>query len=76
MEQLTLNRDKASFEQPLPVYLNISHFDNSLSNRLGKLKDFMLNYIQSTCDKEILELQKGHTTHALSPYKISFSTKL
>ena len=31
MEQLPLNRDITSYEQPLPVYLNISHFDNSLS---------------------------------------------
>ena len=33
MEQLTLNRDKTNYEQPLPVYLNISCFDHSLSNR-------------------------------------------
>ena len=45
MDQLTLNRDKINYEQPLPVYLNISHFDNSLSHRLGKLKDFVHNYI-------------------------------
>ena len=68
-EHLTLNRDKTSYEQPLLVYLNISCFDNSLSNRPGKLKDFMHNYIQSTSDKEIFELQKGHATHTLSPYK-------
>ena len=75
-EQLTLNRDKTSFEQPLPVYLNISCFDNSLSNRPDKLKDFMHNYIQSTSDKEIFELQKGHTTHTLSPYKSFFFNKI
>ena len=45
MEQLTLNRDKTNYEQPLLVYLNISRFDNSLSNRPGKLKDFLHNYI-------------------------------
>ena len=51
-EQLILNRGKSNYEQPLPVYLNISRFDNSLSNRPGKLKDFMHNYIQSTNNKE------------------------
>ena len=55
-EQLNLNRNKTSYEQPLPVYLNISHFDDSLSHRPSKLKDFMHNYIQSTNDKEIFEL--------------------
>ena len=65
MEQLTLNRAKTRYEQPLPVYLNISHFDNSLSNRPGKLKDFVHNYIQSTNNKDIFELQKRHTTYTL-----------
>ena len=75
-EQPTLNKDKTSFEQTLPVYLNISYFDNSLSNRPGKLKDFVHNYIQSTNDKEIFELQKGHTTHTLSPYTNFFLNKI
>ena len=51
--QLPINRGKTDFEQPLPVYLNILHFDNSLSNRPGKLKDFIHNYMQSTNNKEI-----------------------
>ena len=76
MEQLNLNRGKTSYEQPLPVYLNISHFDNSLSNRPGKLKDFVHNYIQSTNNKEIFELQKRHTTYTLSPYKNFFLQKI
>ena len=73
-EQLPLNRDNTSYEQPLPVYLNISPFDNSVSQRPGKLKDFM--HIQSTKDKEIFELQNGiqHIHYHLT--KISFSTKL
>ena len=75
-EHLTLNRDKTRYEQPLLVYLNISCFDNSLSNRPGKLKDFMHNYIQSRSDKEIFELQKGHATHTLSPYKNFFFNKI
>ena len=72
MEQLLLNRDKTRYEQPLPVYLNISCFDDSLSHRPGKLKDFVYNYIQSTNNKEIFELQKRHTTHTLSPYENFF----
>ena len=45
-DQLTLNRDKPNHEQPLLVYLNISHYDNSLSNRPGKLKEFIHSYIK------------------------------
>ena len=76
MDQIPLNRDKTSYEQPLPVHLNISPFDNSLSQRPGKLKDFMHNYIQSTNDKEIFELQKGHATHTLSSYNNFFFNKI
>ena len=75
-EQLTLNRGKTSYEQPLLVYLNISCFDNSLSNRPGKLKDSVHNYIQSTNNKEIFELQKRHTTYTLPPYKNFFLNKI
>ena len=32
----TLNRDKTLKEQPLPVYLNVSCYDVSLSNRPTK----------------------------------------
>ena len=46
------------YEQLLPVYLNISHYDNSLTNRPSKLKEFVHNYIQSTNNKEIFDLQK------------------
>ena len=70
-EPLTLIRDRTHYEQPLPIHLNISHYDNSLTNRSSKLKEFLHNYIQSTNDKEIFDLQKRHTTHTLSPYKIS-----
>ena len=39
--QLPINRGKTDFEQTLPVHLNISHFGNSLSDRPGKLKEFI-----------------------------------
>ena len=40
-DQLPINRVKTDFEQHLPIYLNNSHFDNSLSNRPSKLKEFV-----------------------------------
>ena len=42
-ECLTLTRDRTHYEQPLPVYLNISHHDNSLINIPSKLKEFVHN---------------------------------
>ena len=42
---LILNRGKTRHEQTLPVYLNISDFDNSLYDRPGKLKEFIHSYI-------------------------------
>ena len=67
MEQLTLTRDRTCYEQPLPVCLNISHLDNSITNRPSKLKEFVHNYMQSTNNKEIFDLQKRHTTYTFSP---------
>ena len=40
-DQLPINRGKTDFEQTLPVHLNILNFDNSLSTRPGKLKEFI-----------------------------------
>ena len=75
-DQLPINRGKTNFEQPLPVYLNVSHFDNSLSNRPGKLKEFIQNYMQCTNNKEIFDLQKKHTRYTSSPYKNFFLNKI
>ena len=75
-DQIILNRGKTDFEQPLPIYLNISHFDNSLSNRSGKLKEFIQNYVQSTNTKEIFDLQRRHTRYTFSPYKNFFLNKI
>ena len=76
MEQLTLTRDRTSYEQPLPVYLNISHYDNSLINRPSKLKEFVHNCIHSSNNKEIFDLQKRHTTYTFSPYKNFFLNQI
>ena len=75
-DQLTIKRGKTNYEQPLPVHLNILHYDNSLSNRPGKLKEFIHSYIQSTNNKEIFELQKRHTRYTFSPYKNFFLNKI
>ena len=74
-DQLPINRGKTNFEQPLPVHLNISHFDNSLSDRPGKLKEFIRNYVKRTNNKEIFDLQKRHTRYTSSPYKNFFLNK-
>ena len=62
-DQLPINRGKTDFEQTLPVHLNILHFDNSLSNRLSKLKEFVCNSTQSSNDKETFDLQRRHTRY-------------
>ena len=64
------------YEQPLLINLNIPHNDNSLTNRPSKLKEFLNNYIQSTNDKEILDLQKRHTTYTFSSYKNFFLNQI
>ena len=74
-DSLTLIRDKTSYEQPLPIYLNAPCYDNSLHNRPTKLKDFLNNYIY-TNDKEIFNLQQRHAIYTSSPYKNFFLIKL
>ena len=76
MDQLTLNRGKTNHEQPLPIYLNMLHYDNSLSDRPSKLKEFVHNYIHGSNNKEIFQLQKRHTRYTFSPYKNFFLNKI
>ena len=76
INQLPRYRDKTHFEQTFPVQLNILHFDNSLSNRPGKLKEVIQTYMQSMNDKEILICKKGILDMHLHLTKISFLTKL
>ena len=71
-ESLTLIRNRTHYEEPLPIHLNNPHYDNSLTNRPSKLKEFLNNCIQNTNDKEIFDLQKRHTTYTFSPYKNFF----
>ena len=74
-DSLTLIRDKTSFEQPLPIHINIPHYDDSLNNRPTKLKDFLNNYIHSN-DKEIFICNKDMQYIHLHLTKISFLIKL
>ena len=67
MDSLTLIRNKTSYEQPLPIHLNVPCYDSSLNNRPTKPKDFLNNYI-NTNDKEIFDLQQRHATHTSLPY--------
>ena len=75
-ETLALITDRMHHEQPIPIHINIPHYDNSLTNRPSKLKEFLDNYIHNTDDKEIFDLQKKHTTHTFSPYKNFFLNQI
>ena len=61
-EQSLLDRGRMNYEQILPIHLNVSHFDNSLYSRPGKLKDFVYNYMQDCNGQEIFDLQKKACT--------------
>ena len=75
-EHKTLNRDKTLREQPLPIYINISCYDTTLSDRSTKLKEFIQNNIHNNNDKEIFDLQRRHTRHTFSPNKNFFLNKI
>ena len=73
-DSLTLIRDKTSFKHPLPIHINIPHYDSSLNNKPIKLKDFLNNYI-CTNDKEIFYPQQSHAIHT-SSYKNFFPNQI
>ena len=75
-EHKTLNRDKLLREQPLLIYINISCYDTTLSDRSTKLKEFIQNYICNNNDKEIFDLQRRHTRHTFSPNENFFLNKI
>ena len=75
-EHKTLNRDKMLREQPLPVYINILHYDTTLTDRTTKLKEFIHNYICSNNEKEIFDLQRRHTIYTFPPNKNFFLNKI
>ena len=75
-EHKTLNRDKMLREQPLPVYINISCYDTTLTDRTTKLKEFIHNYICNNNVKEIFDLQRRHTRCTFPPNKYFFLNKI
>ena len=46
-DTLPLIRDRTWYKQPLPIHLNIPHYDNSLNYRPTKLKDIMTDYVNN-----------------------------
>ena len=75
-DQLPRNIGRTDFEQTLPVHLNISHFDNSLSDRPSKLKEFVHNYMQIEMIKKFLICKEGILDIHFHLTKISFLIKL
>ena len=68
--QLLLVKDRTTYEQTLPINLNITGFDKTLMNAPTNLKDFVSSY---TKNKEIFDLQERHETMRLNTNKNFFS---
>ena len=63
-------KNKTTFEQTLPISLNVSKFDSTLLTASSNLKDFIDWY---TSDKEIFDLQERHDNLELNTNKNFFS---
>ena len=63
-------KNKTTFEQTLPISLNISKFDSNLLTASSNLKDFIHQY---THKKEIFDLKERHDNTALITNKNFFS---
>ena len=63
-------KDKTTFEQTLPISLNISKFDSTLLTASNNLKEFINSY---TNHKEIFDLQERHGNIELNTNKNFFS---
>ena len=64
-------RNKTTFEQTLPIALNVSKFDSDLLTAPMNLLGFIH---QCKCKKEIFDLHERHVTTDLTTKKISFLT--
>ena len=62
-------KNKTTFEQTLPISLNIFKFDSTLLTTSNNLKEFINSY---TNHKEIFDLQERHDNMELNTNKISF----
>ena len=63
-------RNKTTFEQTLPISLNISKFDPTLLTASSDLKEFINSY---TNHKEIFDLQERHGNTEINTNKNFFS---
>ena len=63
-------RNKTTFEQTLPISLNISKFDQTLLTASSDLKEFINGYTNS---KKNFDLQERHDNTELNTNKIFFS---
>ena len=63
-------KSKTTFEQTLPISLNVSKFDSNLLTMSSNLKDFIYQY---THKKEIFDLQERHDNTELITNKNFFS---
>ena len=63
-DSLPLIKDRTWHEQPLPIHLNIPHYDNSLYYRPMRLREFMTNYFNN--NEEIFDLQQRHAMESLT----------
>ena len=68
-------KNKTTFEQTIPISLNISKFDSTLLTASSNLKDFIQWYFIQwyTDDKEIFNLQERHDRTELITNKNFFS---
>ena len=71
--QFPLIKNRTTYEQTLPININISKFDTTLLNAPTNLKDFINSY---TKQKEIFDLQERHETTILNSNKNFFSDNL
>ena len=63
-------QNKTTFEQTLPISLNVSKFDSTLLTASSNLKTFLTNY---NSHKEIFDLQERHDNMELNTNKNFFS---
>ena len=68
--QFPLIKNRTTYEQILPINLNISGFDKTLLHASTNLKDFINSY---TMKKEIFDLQERHESTILNTSKNFFS---
>ena len=67
--ELPVVKERTTFEQTLPISLNISKFDPTLMMASSELKELINSY---TNHKEIFDLQERHDNMKLNTKKILF----